>query len=594
LRVFPRVDRGGVLQRSGPPPAEGIMTVDGTPGAEPVSGFASLSLNPKLLTQLTQLGYHTPTPIQRDAIPVLLQGRDLVGLAATGTGKTAAFGLPLLHRLAETGSPARPSAIILVPTRELAVQVANALTKYGQPLAVSIQAIYGGTGFSDQVRALKQGVDVIVATPGRALDHLRRGTVSLSGVTTVVLDEADEMLDMGFAEDIEAILSHVPKTRQTMLFSATMPPRIAAIAENHLKDPVRIQVARETVPDGEAPKVRQAAYLVARGYRAATLARILDVEAPRSAIVFCRTRQEADELADGLIGRGFKPESLHGGLSQEQRDRVMKKFRAGSINLLIATDVAARGLDISHLSHVINYHVPQQVEVYVHRTGRVGRAGREGVALTLLDPRELPQLRIIERVTKQRIPLLPIPSVAELQTKRRERIRQSLREFITAGGLDEYLSLIGPLGSEFTAEEVALAAVKLAMMVLHSAREEEEIPAPAAPRSGPGQDSRNRGSERLASSRRSGVERSSGARRPRPGMVRLYVGAGRDLGVVPRELVNVIENEVGLSRRDIGSIDVADRFSLVEVPESLADDVIEILDGGRIRGRKVQVRRDKF
>ena len=570
------------------------MTADGTPVAEPRTGFAALALNSQLLAQLTQLGYDDPTPIQREAIPVLLEGRDLVGLAATGTGKTAAFGLPLLHRLAENPDRQRPAAIVLVPTRELAVQVANALAKYGKPLKISVLAIYGGTGFGDQVRALKHGVDVIVATPGRALDHLRRGTLSLTGITTVVLDEADEMLDMGFAEDIEAILSHAPKSRQTMLFSATMPPRIAVIAQQHLTDPVKIQVAREVVPEGEAPKVRQAAYLVARGYKAATLARILDFEGPRSAIVFCRTRQEADELADGLIGRGFKPESLHGGLSQEQRDRVMKKFRAGSINLLIATDVAARGLDISHLSHVINYHVPQQVEAYVHRTGRVGRAGREGVALTLLDPRELHQLRTIERVTKQRIPLAPIPSVADLQAKRRERIRDSLREFITAGGLEEYLSVIGPLGSEFTAEEVALAAVKLAVMAHHSASEDEEIPSPPPPRTVTLRDSRERGPERSDSPRRPAPERGQASRRPRPGMVRLYVGAGRDLGVMPRELVTVIENEVGLNRRDIGTIDIADRFSLVEVPESLADDVIDILDGGRIRGRKVQVRRDKF
>lgn len=575
---------------------------DVAPATEPASGFAALGLSNKLLEQLTALGYEEPTPIQREAIPPLLAAKDLIGLAATGTGKTAAFGLPLLHRVAEQTDRAKPSALVLAPTRELAVQVATALGKYGRPLGVSVLAVYGGTGFGDQVRELRRGIDVIVGTPGRVLDHIRRGTLSLSGVNIAVLDEADEMLDMGFAEDIEAILSSTPDTRQTMLFSATMPPRIAAIADRHLTNPVKVQIARAVMAEGEAPKVRQAAYLVARGYKAATLARILDFEGPRSAIVFCRTRSEADELADVLIQRGFKPESLHGGLSQEQRDRVMKKFRTGSINLLIATDVAARGLDISHLSHVVNYHVPQQAEAYVHRIGRVGRAGREGVALTLLDPRELHQLRTIERVTKQRVPLAPIPTVADLQSKRRERIRDALREQVVAGGLEEFLSVIGPLGTEFSPEEVALAAVKLAVTAHQSSGDEEEIPSPPPPRPAQGRDFHDRGPRHAGPARpgdRFGPRRPGHEperdrpRRPRQGMVKLYVGAGRSLGVMPREIVSVIENEVGLNARDIGSIDIAENFSLVEVPEALANEVIDILDGGRIRGRKVQVRRDK-
>lgn len=575
---------------------------DVSPSTEPANGFAALGLSHKLLEQLTTLGYEEPTPIQREAIPPLLAGKDLIGLAATGTGKTAAYGLPLLHRVAERTDRAKPSAIVLAPTRELAVQVATALGKYGRPLGVSVLAVYGGTGFGDQVRELRRGIDVVVGTPGRVLDHIRRGTLSLSGVTIAVLDEADEMLDMGFAEDIEAILADTPNTRQTMLFSATMPPRIAAIADRHLTNPVKVQIARAVVAEGEAPKVRQAAYLVARGYKAATLARILDFEGPRSAIVFCRTRSEADELADVLIQRSFKPESLHGGLSQEQRDRVMKKFRAGSINLLIATDVAARGLDISHLSHVINYHVPQQAEAYVHRIGRVGRAGREGVALTLLDPRELHQLRTIERITKQRVPLAPIPTVADLQSKRRERTRDALREQIVAGGLEEFLAVIGPLGTEFSPEEVALAAVKLAVTAHQSSGDEEEIPSPPPPRPAQGRDFHDRGPRHAGPARpgdRFGPRRPGHEperdrpRRPRQGMVKLYVGAGRSLGVMPREIVSVIENEVGLNARDIGSIDIAENFSLVEVPEALANEVIDILDGGRIRGRKVQVRRDK-
>ena len=581
------------------------MSADATV-TEPATGFASLGLNATILEQLASLGYEDPTPIQREAIPPVLAGKDLIGLAATGTGKTAAFGLPLLQRVVEQSVRAKPSTIVLAPTRELAVQVATALGKYGRPLKVSVLAVYGGAGFGDQARLIRQGVDVIVGTPGRVLDHIRRGTLSLADVSTAVLDEADEMLDMGFAEDIDAILGHTPKERQTMLFSATMPPRIAAIAQRHLTDPVKIQVAREEVPEGEAPKVRQAAYLVARGYKAATLARILDYEGPQSSIVFCRTRSEADELADVLIQRGFKPESLHGGLSQEQRDRVMKKFRSGSINLLIATDVAARGLDISHLSHVVNYHVPQQAEAYVHRTGRVGRAGREGVALTLLDPREIHQLRTVERITKQQIPLAPIPTVADLQSKRRDRVRDALREQIVAGGLDEFMSVIGPLGNEFSPAEVALAAVKLAVDAGQTAGAEEEIPSPPPPREvrvprrgnddfgprsprGPG----SVGRPPVVTRRGEGGARPVVTpRRPRSGMVKLYFGAGRSSGVLPRELVTVIENEVGLSRRDVGSIDISDHHSLVEVPAALANDVVDVLDGGRIRGKKVEVRRD--
>ncbi|HEX8203438.1 MAG TPA: DEAD/DEAH box helicase, partial [Isosphaeraceae bacterium] len=313
--------------------------------------FAALGLDPRLVETLAALGYEEPTPIQREAIPPLLEGRDLVGQAATGTGKTAAFALPLLHRLAaNTESRARPSALILVPTRELAMQVAEAVHRYGRTLGVHVLPIYGGQAYGQQIRALERGVDVVVATPGRALDLVRRGTLRLDGVATAVLDEADEMLDMGFAEDIEALLGHTPRERQTMLFSATMPPRIAAIARRHLTDPVEIRVAREPVEAGEAPRVRQTAYLVTRPYKLAALGRVLDVEAPASALVFCRTRNEVDQLTEALSARGYRPEALHGGMSQEQRDRVMRKFRGGAADLLIATDVAARGLDIEQLS----------------------------------------------------------------------------------------------------------------------------------------------------------------------------------------------------------------------------------------------------
>ncbi|OWK43415.1 DEAD-box ATP-dependent RNA helicase CshA [Fimbriiglobus ruber] len=552
------------------------------------------------MASLTSFGYIEPTPIQREAIPPLLNGSDLVGLAATGTGKTAAFALPIIHRIAAAGATrARPSTIILVPTRELAIQVSAAVTRYGRPLGVSSLAIYGGTGFNDQVRALRRGVDIVVATPGRALDHVRRETIVLTGITAAVLDEADEMLDMGFAEDIEAILSATPDTRQTMLFSATMPPRIAGIAQRHLKNPVRVEVARTVLAAGEAPKVRQTAYLVPRGFKAAVLSRVLELENPTSAIIFCRTRTEADGLTDTLTDRGFRPESLHGGLSQEQRDRVMGKFRAGTVNLLIATDVAARGLDIGHLSHVVNLHAPEAVESYVHRIGRVGRAGREGVAITLVEPREQFQLRQIERSTKQPITLARVPSSADLRAKRLERTRDAVRELIATGGLEEFHPAVGELAAEFGPLDVACASMKLALQAGRSGAEDEENipviePGPKAPSRDGGKFARPAGAPGVGGPPVRPFDRDRGrAAVATKGMSRIFISVGREAGVSPRDIVGAIANEAGLGKKDIGSIEITERFTLVEVLDELADDVIEVLQGGRIRGRKIVVRRDR-
>src|SRR3990167_4654452 len=342
-------------------------------------GFAALGLEASLLTTLEALGYEEPTSIQREAIPPMLAGKDLLGQAATGTGKTAAFTLPLLQRVARAARR-QPAALILVPTRELAMQVTEAVQRYGKELRLTVLAIYGGQSIGPQLQALRRGVEIVVATPGRALDHIRRNTLQLKHLQIVVLDEADEMLDMGFAEDLDAILEQTPADRQTALFSATMPSRIAAIARRHLKNPVEIRIAREPVKAGAAPRVHQTAYLVARPHKVMALGRILDMTSPTSALVFCRTRLELDDLTGTLKGRGHRAEALHGGLNQAQRDRVMQSFRSGQTRLLVATDVAARGLDIPHVSHVVNFDVPSAPEVYVHRIGRTGRAGREGAA----------------------------------------------------------------------------------------------------------------------------------------------------------------------------------------------------------------------
>src|SRR5215217_4008046 len=395
------------------------------------AAFLKLGLAPALAAALTGLGYEEPTDIQREAIPPLLAGRDVLGQAATGTGKTAAFALPMLHRIGASEDDARTvRGLILVPTRELAMQVAEAVHKYGRQLGVRVLPIYGGQAMSQQLRALKRGVDVVVATPGRALDHIRRGTLALDAVQMLVLDEADEMLDMGFAEDLEAILEAVPSTRQTALFSATMAQAIRAIASRHLRKPVLVTIARETVAPGEAPRVREVAYVVQRRHKVAALARVLDMEAPTSVIVFCRTRTEVDELTETLGGRGYRAEALHGGLSQEQRDRVMRRFRDGASELLVATDVAARGLDIEHVSHVVNFDVPSSPDAYIHRIGRTGRAGREGVAITLAEAREHRLLRNIEQVTKRKISIESVPSVHDLRARRLELTRSSLEELL--------------------------------------------------------------------------------------------------------------------------------------------------------------------
>ena len=442
------------------------------------SGFDALGVSPALQRTLEALGYEEPTPIQRMAIPPLLDGRDLLGQAATGTGKTAAFALPLLQRLAdEAGGGGRSGvrALILVPTRELAIQVAEAVHRYGRELGVQVLPVYGGQDFQSQLKVLRRGVDVVVATPGRALDHIRRNTLDLRNVRALVLDEADEMLDMGFAEDLEAILAAVPAERQTALFSATIAPRIAKLAEKHLRDPKRITIGREKVAAGELPRVRQLVYVVQRRDKVTALGRVLDMENPKSAIVFCRTRTEVDEVAEKLAGHGYSAEPLHGGMTQDQRSRVMKRFREGACELLVATDVAARGLDIEHVSHVVNFDVPAAPDAYVHRIGRTGRAGREGTAVTLAEPRERSMLHNIERLVGQKMKVEPVPTVMDLRARRVGLVSAAVRDAIIAGDLDEYVIELGSLAGDYDLMDIAAAAMKVAHDSLLGPIDEKEI-----------------------------------------------------------------------------------------------------------------------
>jgi ATP-dependent RNA helicase DeaD len=530
--------------------------------------FADLQLRPELLEALTSLGYEEPTPIQREAIGPLLAGRDLLGQAATGTGKTAAFALPLLQQLGEDRSGA-PSALVLVPTRELAVQVSQALHRYGRGIGARVVPIYGGQPISRQLGALTRGVDIVVATPGRALDHVARRSLKLDELRTVVLDEADEMLDMGFADDLEALFDATPDTRQTVLFSATMAPKIAQMARRRLRDPERITIDREP-SSSEGQLVRQSAYVVARAYKPAALGRVLDVESPTAAIVFCRTRAEVDQLSETLNGRGYRAEALHGGMTQDQRDRVMSRLRNEISDLIVATDVAARGLDIDQLTHVVNYDVPSDPDSYTHRIGRVGRAGREGVAITLAEPREHRMLKTIERVTGQKIAVETLPTVADLHARRLELTRAALQESLVANDLERYRAVVDALTGEFDVVEIALAAIRLAHEAGGGAVEdEEEIPQIAA------------------------RPEPKGWRAPSGPTARLFIGAGRSAGIRPQDLVGAITGETRLSGREIGAIQISDRFAIVEVPEQAADHVITALRSSTIKGTRPKVHRDR-
>jgi ATP-dependent RNA helicase DeaD len=605
----------------------------------PPASFASLGLPRELSDVVAALGYEEPTPVQRETIPLLLEGRDLLGQAATGTGKTAAFALPMLHRIAQQKrNPRETAGLILVPTRELAMQVAEAVHKYSKGVRLSVLPVYGGAPMHGQIRELERGAQIVVATPGRALDHIRRGTLKLDGLHMLVLDEADEMLDMGFAEDLDAILDATPASRQTALFSATMPARILSIAGRHLKNPARITIAREKQAAGKMPRVRQVAYVVGRAQKAATLERILDMEDPVATLVFCRTRLEVESLVETCNAHGHRAEGLHGGMMQKQRDRVMGLFRAQKANLLIATDVAARGLDIEHLSHVVNYDVPASPEVYLHRIGRTGRAGRGGTAITLAEPREQRHLRSIEGFNKAKLEIGKVPTVADLRARRLELTRASLRERLVAADYDDVRVVVDSLSDEFDPVDIAAAAVKMAHDAL-GGNEEREIPAFAPKGATAGEPGFTRaaapaGEPRFAT--RGGVPAGKPARaferpqqtddgderpagrlvkqperhfekrdrnfrkrdRGRDGdgdgeRVRLFVGAGRAAGVRPADLVGAITGEAGVPSRALGAIEIADKFSLVEVPDALADRIIAALKATKIRGNKVQVRREK-
>ncbi len=586
---------------------------DPTPIDEVPVGFASLGLSDALVAAVAALGYEEPTPIQREAIPLLLDGKDVLGMAGTGTGKTAAFALPMIELLSRKGAKSlAPRGLVLVPTRELAMQVAEALHKYARGTDLAVAPLYGGAPMDVQIRALRRGVSIVVATPGRALDHLRRHTLDLRAVRVVVLDEADEMIDMGFAEDIESILANAPEERQTALFAATMAPRLESIANTHLTDPVRVAIAKEKRAAGKLPRIRQVAYLVPRNQKTAALGRILDVETPTSAIVFCRTRTEVDELTDTLAAHGYGAKALHGGMEQKARDRVMQMFRSGQADVLVATDVAARGLDIDHVSHVVNYDLPMSPEVYVHRIGRTGRAGREGMAISLVDPRQHRALRQIEGTTRAKVEILPIPTEADLQARRLDTTLAAVRAQIVEGGLEQARAVVDRLAQEFDVLDVAAAAIRL----LHDDAP-GTAPAKGAKRSkkaegaGPSLDeamaeaarSEDRRPARRGDDDRPRRPREDGDRPSRPSSrgprgaagprALLHLNIGKEAGLRPADLVGAIAGEANVDSGVIGAIRIGDDASTVDVPEALATRIMISLRNAKVRGRRVMVRRDR-
>ena len=563
----------------------------------PELDFTSLGLRGDLLSTLTSLGYEEPTPIQAASIPLLIGGADMLGQAATGTGKTAAFALPILEGLDPHRQDKEPSALVLVPTRELALQVAQAFASYGKSIGVRLVAIYGGAPARQQIEALRRGVDVVVATPGRALDLCDRGALKLGSVRTVVLDEADEMLEMGFIEDIETILAKTPDSRQTVLFSATMPKRIDKLASKHLRNPERVAIAAPARQADDVPRVRQAAYVVKRFDKPAAVMRLLDAEDPTAAIIFCRTRGEVDDLAQALAARGYQAEALHGGLTQDQRDRVMGRLRSRTIDLLVATDVAARGLDVDHLSHVVNYDLPSSPEVYVHRIGRVGRAGREGVALSLVEPRERRMLAAIEKLLDTRIPIEKVPSIADVRMMRLERSREAIEDLLDdpdqQARLESFQEIVADLLEERDAETVLLAAFALVHEGNGGDAEDDDRELTASletdRKAGGSMKSGKSGKGPIVKQGKHGNQGGG----PAPGKARIWVSLGRKSGVTSSDIVGAVTGEAGLKGRDVGPVKIQEFFSLVDVPEDRARKVVKALNHCTIRGRKAKVKLDQ-
>ncbi len=527
--------------------------------AEEVISFAQLALAAPILQAIGEAGYEAPSPIQAESIPPLLQGRDLLGMAQTGTGKTAAFALPLLSRL--DLSLAQPQILVLAPTRELAIQVAEAMQTYARHLpGFHILPVYGGQAMDVQLRQLRRGVHVVVGTPGRVQDHLRRGTLKLDGLKAVVLDEADEMLRMGFIDDVEQILQHTPPERQVALFSATMPEVIRRVARTHLKDPVEIRIKTKTTT---VSTITQRYWQVSGLHKLDALTRILEVEEFDGLIIFVRTKTATLELAEKLEARGYSSAALNGDMNQALREKTVERLKNGKLDIVVATDVAARGLDVERISHVVNYDIPHDTEAYVHRIGRTGRAGRKGEAILFVAPREKRMLSAIEKATRQPITPMQLPSREDIAGRRVEQFKQLITDTIESEELGFFEEVIEGYQSE---HNIGLSEIAAALAFL--VQRERPLLAQAEPERPPVRETtaRHEGARGKPRESRRGEGRSS---EPEPGMRRYRIEVGREDEVQPKNIVGAIANEAGLESRQIGQIKLHDHYSTVDLPVEL-------------------------
>ena len=547
---------------------------------EPVSSFQSLGLPSELIQALEDVGYETPSPIQLGAIPPLLEGTDLLGHAPTGTGKTAAFALPLLANI-DLDSRYQ-QVLVLTPTRELTIQVAEAFQRYANHLKdFHVLPVYGGQEYSGQIRALRRGVHVVVGTPGRVMDHIRKGTMKLDKLRALVLDEADEMLRMGFIDDVEWIMEQTPENRQIALFSATMPKQIQKITKRYLKDPLNIAIKAKTAT---AESISQRYWLVSNLHKLDALTRILEVEPFDAVLLFVRTKIATTELAERLAARGYAAEALNGDMPQKNREQMVARLKKGSIDILVATDVAARGLDVDRISHVINYDIPYDAEAYIHRIGRTGRAGRKGEAILFVAPREKRMLAAIEKATRQKVEAMTLPSTEMVNSQRISRFKQTITDTLAGGSLEFMQGILESyeLEHDVSPIEIAAALAKLSMGE-KSLLLEPEKKAPRERKGGSGKGE--------APFRREGKGKARPEKKLAEGMERFRIEIGHDHEVQPGNIVGAIANEAGLDAEHIGHIDIRDKFSFIELPEGMPRAVFNDLQKVWIGGQKLKISR---
>ena len=519
--------------------------------------FEEMGLSNEILKAVKYMGFEEPSPVQAKAIPIMMEGKDVIGQAQTGTGKTAAFGIPLLEKIYPRNK--KLQAIVLCPTRELAIQVAEEIRNLARYLhGIKVLPIYGGQSIEKQIRSLKSGTQIVVGTPGRVMDHMRRKTIKMDHIHTVILDEADEMLNMGFLEDIEFILSNVPEERQTALFSATMPKPILDITKRFQKEAHLLKVTKKELT---VPKIEQYYYEVKQKSKEEVLSRLLDIYSPKLSVVFCNTKKQVDLLVNALLGRGYFAAALHGDLKQEQRDRVMQGFRAGKTDILVATDVAARGIDVDDIEAVFNYDLPQDDEYYVHRIGRTGRAGREGKAFTFVTGKEIYKLKEIQRYCKTKIYAQKVPSLNDVANTKMENLMDDIEAIIEREDLHKMLSVVENRinTSDYTAMELAAALLKWCCGLTEDQKADE--------------DDMEFGD--------TGAEES--------GMVRLFINIGKKQKAKPGDILGAIAGESGMDGKLVGTIDMFDKYTFVEVPREYAKDVLKAMKNVKIKGKTVAV-----